>query len=323
MRRREFIAGLGSAAAWPLAARAQSIPVVGYLDPGSPQTRREQISDFLRGLSEGGFVEGQNVVIERRWAEGQYDRLPKLAADLVRRRVAVIVAATTPGALAAKGATTTIPIVFGLGADPVKLGLVASLNRPGANVTGASSLTNDLTAKNLGLLIKLVPSGALVAMLVNPTNPNAEIDTEAAQAAARTLGVRMLMLNASTEDEIEAAFATLARHGATALLVGSDASFAAGARGQLVTLATRHKVPTIYDRSDFTVAGGLMSYGAVDLIYREAGIYAGRVLKGAKPADLPIKQPTRFELVINLKAAKAIGLTIPETLLATADEVIQ
>jgi putative ABC transport system substrate-binding protein len=203
------------------------------------------------------------------------------------------------------------------------LGLVASLNRPGANVTGASSLTNDLTAKNLGLLSKLVPNGALVAMLVNPTNPNAEIDSEAAQAAAPILGIRVLVLSANTEDEIAAAFGTLARQGATALLVGSDASFAAGARGQLVALAAHHKVPTIYDRNDFTIAGGLMSYGAVDSIYREAGIYAGQVLKGEKPGELPVRQPAKFEFMINLRTARALGLIIPETLLAIADRVIE
>jgi putative ABC transport system substrate-binding protein len=325
MRRREFIAGLGSTAAWLRAARAQqpTMPVIEFVHGASSDASANFAAAFRKGLGETGYVEGQNVTIQYHWLAGQYDRLPMLMADLVRRQVAVIAASPTPAALAAKTATTTTPVVFTIGADPVKLGLVASMNRPGANVTGISLVTNALGAKNLQLLRELVPQATVIAMLVNPANQNAEPDAKDAQAASRLLGLSLLVLNASDRSGIEAAFATLVQQRAGALLVASDAFFSSAIE-QLVALAARHRVPAIYDRREFTAAGGLMSYGPnlIDGV-RQAGVYAGRILKGEKPGDLPVQQPTRFEMVLNLKTAKALGIQVPETLLVTADEVIQ
>jgi putative tryptophan/tyrosine transport system substrate-binding protein len=327
MRRREFIAGLGGAAAWSLAARAQqsAMPVIGFLHNASPETSRERIASFHRGLAETGYVEGQTVAIEYRWAQGQSDRLAALAADLVRRKVAVI---ATPGytqsALVAKAATQTIPIVFLLGADPVEIGLVASLNRPGGNLTGVSMLNSEFVGKLLGMMHELVPAAKSIALLVNPTNPSyAAVETREALLAARVLGVRSRILNASRPSEIEAAFANLVQQQTDALFVGAD-NFFSSQQDQLVALAARYAIPTIYQFREFTAAGGLMSYGPSNTeAYRIVGVYTGRILKGEKPADLPVQQVTKIELVINLKTAKALGLTIPETLLATADEVIQ
>jgi putative tryptophan/tyrosine transport system substrate-binding protein len=325
MRRREFIAGLGSAVAWPLTARAQRVApsVIGLLSGNSSDSLTPYLPAFRRGLSEVGFKEGDNIAFEYCWADDRYDQLPALAADLVRRQVAVIVAVSTPAALAAKAATASIPIVFFIGGDPVKFGLVASFNRPGANVTGARDIINDLGPKNLELLHHIVPSAAVIAMLVNPTNQNAEPDAKLVEDAARVLGVRLLVLKASDRSGIDGAFAALSQERIGALLVGSD-SFFPTASDHIVALAARHRMPALYDRREFAAAGGLMSYGpnVFDSI-RQVGVYAGRVLKGERPGDLPVVQSTKFELVINLNTAKALGLTIPETLLATADEVIQ
>jgi putative ABC transport system substrate-binding protein len=330
MRRRDFIAGLGAAAAppamWPLAARAQQpvMPVIGYLSSESLDSRSELQAAFHRGLGDTGYVEGRNVAIEYRWAQSHYDQLPALAVELVRRQVTVIIADGTAAALATKAATSTIPIVFNIGSDPVKWGLVASFNRPGANVTGVSVLFNALEAKKLELLHDVLPKAAVIAMLVNPTNPNAEPDTKDAQVAARLLGLRLLVLNASDQGGIEAAFATLMQQQVSALMLGADLFFVT-ARNQIVALAARHRVAAIYHRREFTAAGGLMSYGpnSIDST-RQVGVYAGRILKGEKPGELPVMQPTKFELVVNLKAAKAIGLTIPESFLnLRADEVIE
>jgi putative ABC transport system substrate-binding protein len=325
MRRREFVAGLGSAAAWPLMARAQqsTMPVIGLLDSRSPETEREGVPAFQQGLAEIGYVEGRNVIVEYRWADNHDDRLSALAADLVRRRVAVIVALGTTTALAAKAATQTIPIVFRVGVDPVEIGLVASFNRPASNLTGIANLSGPMISKRLALLHELLPT-ATIAALVNPANPSyARIETRDLQAAASVLGVRILVLNGGTPSEIAGAFATLVEQQAGALLISADNWFFA-ARDQIISLATRYAIPTSFSDRASTAAGGLLSYGNdFPDVNRQVGLYAGRILKGEKPADLPIVQPTKFEFVINLKTAKALGLTIPETLLATADEVIQ
>jgi len=319
MRRRDFIAGLGSTAAWPLVAQAQQakMPVIGWLSPGRANPA------FEGGLEAAGYVVGRDVAVEYHAVGSEYQLLAPTAADFVRRRVAVIATGGTDAVLAAKSATATTPIVFTIGADPVKLGLVASFNRPGGNVTGYTLMSNVLEAKGLQFLHELVPRATLIAALFNPSNRNAELDTPAVQAAADALGLRLLPLQARDRTGIDAAFATAAQQGAGALLVSSDNFFAAAA-DQFAALEARYRLPAAFDRRSLAVAGGLMSYGA-DIAdqARQAGIYAGRILKGEKPADLPVLQPTKFELVINLKTAKALGLTIPETLLATADEVIQ
>jgi putative ABC transport system substrate-binding protein len=327
MRRRHFITLLGGAAAsWSLAAHTQqtSMPVIGYLHSGSSTPYAHLVAAFRQSLREQGYVEGQNVAIEYRWAEGRYDRLPALAADLVGRRVAVIVTqGGDPPPLAAKSATSTIPIVFTSSSDPVKLGLVASLNRPGGNVTGFWGYTSLLGTKRLEMMRQLFPASKLIAVLVHPNNPNAHIDMPDLQDAARTVGQSISFVTASTETEIDAVFATLSNQRVSALLVNTDPYFLAR-RDQFVSLAARYSVPTVYPWREAVAAGGLMSYGAnLAEGYRQVGIYAGRVLKGAKPADLPVVQPTKFELVINLKTAKTLGLDIPPTVLALADEVIE
>jgi putative ABC transport system substrate-binding protein len=326
MRRREFIAGLGSAVAWPLAARAQQpvVPVIGWLSAGTESALRLPSAAFHQGLGELGYVEGRNVEILYRWAETRYDQLRALAADLVHRRVAVIVAtAGVVPALAARSAAATIPIVFAFGGDPVGRGLVASLNRPGGNVTGATFLTRELLAKRLELLHEMVPAVTSIGYLVNPTSPTVDDKKREAEIAAHVLGVRLVILNASTPSEIDKAFTTLVGRRIGALVADSDALFY-NQGGQLGTLAARHAVPAIYPFREAVESGGLMSYGAsFSDAFRLAGTYTGRILKGEKPAELPVQQSTRIETVLNLKTAKALGLTIPETLLATADEVIQ
>jgi putative ABC transport system substrate-binding protein len=326
IRRRDFVTLLGgAAAAWPLAARAQTaMPVVGFLGSASADYQPHVLEAFRQGLSGTGYVERQNVVIEYRWAENQYDRLPALAADLVRRKVNVI--ATGGGTLptqAAKAATTTIPIVFTVGVDPVRTGFVASLNRPGSNVTGVSFLTTELGGKRLGILLELVPKAMAVAYLVDPGNPVVAEITDDAHAAARALGREIVFLEARSDRDFEPAFATLAQRQVGALVVGTNALFTTNS-DKLVALAARYKIPAIYAYSEYTLAGGLISYGAsLADAYRQSGVYVGQILKGAKPADLPVMQPTKFELVINLKTAKALGLTAPPTMLTLADEVIE
>ena len=332
MRRRAFIALLGGAAAasslsWPYAARAQQqpMPVIGVLHSQSPETFREPLRGFRQGLKEAGYVEGENVAIEYRFADNQMDRLPELASELVRRRVAVIVTAGGPvPASAAKSATATIPIVFNMGDDPVRLGLVASLARPGGNVTGVNFLVTELAAKRLALLRELVPAITRIAVLVNPAEAtNTEATLKDVEAAARVMGLTVTALNASTSGEINGAFATVARERPDALLVAPDAFYTAR-RVQLALQAMLHRIPVIYPIRPFTEAGGLMSYGTrLTDAYHQAGIYAGRILKGAKPVDLPVVRATKFELVINAETARMLGLTVPPSLLATADDVIE
>jgi putative ABC transport system substrate-binding protein len=327
MRRRDFIIFLaGAMAALPLAARAQqkAMPVIGVLNTGSPGSSAPFMAAFLQGLSEAGYVEGQNVTIEYRWAEGHYDRLPALAADLVGRKVDLIMASTPPSALAAKSATSTIPIVFRHGGDPVADGLVASLARPGGNLTGVSQLGDEgLTAKRLELLSELVPRAGVIALLVNPNNANTERGNRDVQEAARTKGLQLHVLKASSESEIDTAFASLVQLQVGALIVGAD-PFLTSRREQFVALASRHAVPSIYAWREFAASGGLISYGAsLTSALRLVGTYAGKVLKGAKPADMPVQQATIFQLVINLNTANALGLTVPQPLLARADEVIE
>jgi putative ABC transport system substrate-binding protein len=328
MRRREFITLLGgAAAAWPFAARGQqpAMPVVGFLSARSPDESKHLVVAFRSGLQTGGgYVEGQNVTIEYRWAEGQYSRLPELAADLVRRGVAVLV--TTggePSALAAKAATSTIPIVFTVGGDPVKFGLVASLARPGGNATGVSLLTEAPEGKRLGLLKELAPNAAVFGVLIDPNSQGHEAQKRDVQEAARGIGRQIQFANAGDDRELEAAFATLVEQGATALLVTADPFFDTR-RARIVALATQFKLPAIYQFRDYVLAGGLMSYGiSITDGYRQVGIYAGQILKGAKPADLPVYQSIKFELVINLKTAKALGVQISDNLLSIADDVIE
>jgi putative ABC transport system substrate-binding protein len=324
MKRREFITLLGSAAAWPLAARAQQpvMPVIGFLGSETPASFARYVVALQRGLNESGFVEGRNVTIEYRWADGQYDRLPALAADLVRRQVGVIVTNAT-GARPAKAATTTIPIVLATAADPVELGLVASLSRPGGNLTGATSLSSEMVPKLVELLREAVPAANVFAALVNPTSSLAKAYSANLQGAARALGVQVHVLYASTEREVDAIFPTLAQLRAGGLVIHTNAFFI-NRNQQLAALALRHAVPTIFQYREFAAAGGLMSYGG-DLVdtYRVAGVYAGRILKGEKPGELPVQQATKVELIINLTTAKALGLTIPNSLLARADEVIE
>ena len=325
MKRRYFLGVLsGAAAMWPLAARAQqAMPVIGYVGTGSRESDAFRLPSFHKGLSDSGYVEGQNVAIEYRWAQGQNDRLPALAADLVHRQVSVIVSAGgLPTALAAKAATTTIPIVFFLGNDPVEAGLVASLSRPSGNLTGVTTLNVQIGPKRLELLHEVLPSATNIALLVNPTNPTAKTVSKDLQAAARTLGLQLHVLHASSERDIDDAFATLAHLRAGGLVIGSDVFFNAHIE-QLGTLAVRHAVPTIY-QYEFAAAGGLMSYGSsLTAPSRQAGVYTGRILKGEKPADLPVQQATKVELIINLKTAKALGVTVPLSLLGRADEVIE
>jgi putative ABC transport system substrate-binding protein len=324
MRRREFIAGLGSAAAWPVMAHAQAaIPVIGHLGALSADDNRNFTVAFLQGLKEAGYVDGQNVAVEYRWAENQYDRLPALAADLVRRRVAVIFAAGSTAARAAKAATPTIPIVFGTGEDPVALGLVASLNRPGANITGITVLASELAPKQLQLLHDLLPNAARFGVLTDPAGPSAVQPIADLQAAARALSLKLVVVNASTDADLEMAFTTLSQQRVDAVLVTNQTLYNRRTE-ELAVLAARHALPAMYPFREHALAGGLMSYGnSLGNAFRQAGIYAGRILKGENPADLPVQQATKLDLVINLKTANALGLTVPETLLATADEVIQ
>ena len=324
MTRRKFITLLGgTAAAWPVAGRAQqaAIPVIGYLNFGSPESDASRLTGLRRGLSESGYVEGRNFVIEYRWAGNQAERLPALAADLVQLRVAVIVSPGSLPALVAKAATTSIPIVFGVGNDPVQLGLVASLNRPGGNLTGINAFAVELGAKGLALLHELMPSTATIGFLENPNNPIFE--TRDVLAAAPVLGLKVQILKAGTDREIDAAFVSLVQARTGALLVGGDVFFNNRIE-QIVALAARHAIPTMYHYREFVVAGGLISYGSSLMdAYREVGLYTARILKGEKPADLPVIQATKLELIINLKTAKALGLQIPDRLLALADEVIE
>jgi putative ABC transport system substrate-binding protein len=323
MKRREFITLIGGAVAWPLAARAQqrAMPVVAFVSINSPTDWAPFAVAFRDGLKEVGYIEGQNVHVEYRWAEGYVERIPTYMADMVRRQVAVIAGATAYPALEAKAVTTTIPIVFITGTDPVKLGLVASLNRPGGNVTGVNFFSNDVATKRLGLLHDLIPRATVIALLVNPKSVSIDIDLRLTLDAARTLGLQVNVLNASSEGEIDAVFAALRQ--ADALVVAADPFFTEH-RHQIVALAARRALPAIYSVREWTIAGGLMSYStSLKDAYRQVGIYAGRILKGEKPADLPVTQPTKFEFVINLKTAKTLGLTVPPGLMAIADEIIE
>jgi putative ABC transport system substrate-binding protein len=326
IRRRDIITLLGGAAGWPLAAHAQqaAMPIVGFVSSRSPEASVRVVAAFRKALNETGYVEGQNVMVEYHWLEGQYDRLPSLMADLVRRRVAVIATPFPAGALAAKAATTTIPIVFGVGEDPVKLGLVASLARPGGNATGINFFTAEVVAKRLGLLHDLVPKAVRIAVLVNPANaPDAETTLREISEAARALGLQIQVLNANTSREIEVAFATLVRDQAEALFVAADAFFISR-RVQFATLATRHGIPAAYTNREYVETGGLMSYGTDQRdSYRQIGVYTGQILKGAKPADLPVVQATKLEFVINLQTARALGIEVPNSIQLLADEVIE
>jgi ABC-type uncharacterized transport system substrate-binding protein len=326
LKRRQFITLIGSAVAWPLAARAQQPPnpVIGFLSSASSMAYSQFVAGFHAGLKEIGYVEGQNVAIEYRWAEGQYDRLPALAADLVNRQVAVIIAAGGPTpAVAARRATASIPIVFTSVDDPIKMGLVASLSRPSGNATGMSLFTDLLAAKQLELIRELVPKATVVGMLVNPNTPSTELHLRQAQDGAHKLGLTLQILEASTESGLDAAFATVAQQRIGAVFVGADTLFNTR-REQIIALAARHSVPVVYQFRIFPASGGLISYGAdVADAYRQVGVYAGRILKGDKPGDLPVVQPMRFELVINLKTAKALGLDVPWFLQQRADEVIE
>jgi putative ABC transport system substrate-binding protein len=327
LKRREFVTLLGgAAAAWPLAARAQqaAVPVIGYLGAQSPAAFASRVTAFRQGLGETGYVEGRNVAIEFRWAEGQHDRLPALAAELVAGRVAVIVApGGAPAAIAAKSATTTIPIVFEMGADPIAMGLVTSLNRPGGNLTGVSSLNVEVTPKRLEILREAIPTATVVAVLLNPTSPTADSQLRNLQEAARALALQLHVLHASTARDFDAVFASLLQLRASGLVVASDTFFATHSE-QLAALTARHAVPAIHQSRDFTLAGGLMSYGGSFVeSHRQAGVYTGRVLKGDKPADLPVQQVTKVELLINLKTAKALGVTFPLALSGRADQVIE
>jgi putative ABC transport system substrate-binding protein len=326
VRRRDIITLIGGAAAWPFAARAQqpSAPVLGFLHAGFLEEQQETfLAGMRQGLGEGGYVEGRNLSIEYRWAEGHADRLSAMAAELVRRQVAVIVTGATPAAIAAKAATATIPIVFILGSDPVEIGLVASLSRPGGNLTGVTNLGNALVAKRLNLLSELAGRGGPLGMLINPSNPNAESDVRQAQSAAAALRRELFVARASAESEIEPAFAVLVEHRVGALFVDVDPSFTRW-KYQLVAAAARHRIPASYSTREFAPAGGLMTYDtSPSESARDVGRYAARILKGAKPADLPVLQPTKFEFVINLKAAKALGLEVSSNMLAIADEVIE
>ena len=326
MKRRAFITLFGGAAvAWPLAARAQQpMPVIGFLNSASAQGAAKQLAAFLKGLGENGYVEGRNVAIEYRWAESQFDRLPAMMADLVHRQVAVIAATTTPAALAAKTVTTTIPIVFETGTDPVQLGLVTSLNRPGGNITGVSQLIVEVAPKRLELLHELVPTARVIGLLVNQAAPAlAQAQLRAVQSAADTLGLELQVLNASSEHDFDAAFEKLIRLRAGGLVISADSVFLRGME-QLAVLTIRHAVPAIYQYREFAAAGGLMSYGPdITESYRMAGIYTGRILKGEKPADLPVQQVTKIELYINLKTAKALGITVPLPLSGRADELFE
>jgi putative ABC transport system substrate-binding protein len=326
MKRRAFIGLLGSSAAWPLAARAQEprMSVIGFLGSGSPGLFASRVSAFRQGLSEAGYVEGRNVAIEFRWAEGRNDRLPALAADLVGRKVNVIVTAGgTPATLAAKVATTTIPIVFSIGNDPVQMGLIASLNRPGGNITGVTNLSGQIGPKRLELLHEVVPAATIIALLINPDNPATETQSTELQPAARTLGLQLHVLRVNAERDFDAAFASLVQLRAGGLVIGADAVFNTRSE-QLAALALRHAVPTIFQFREFAAAGGLMSYGDSSTEpFRQVGVYTGRILKGEKPAELPVQQATKVELIVNLKTAKALGLTVPLALLTRADEVIE
>jgi putative tryptophan/tyrosine transport system substrate-binding protein len=324
LRRREFVTLLGGTVAWPLGARAQqpAMPAIGFLYSGSAGDSAGLVAAFGQGLNEGGYAEGRNVTIEYRWAEGRYDLLPALAVDLVARQVAVIAALTLPSALAAKAATSTIPIVFYSGGDPVKDALVASFSRPAGNLTGVSLFLNTLGPKRLELVREMVPNAAVIGVLINPSNPNAESQAKDAQQATRALGLQLHIVSASSERDFDAAFASLVQQRANALVVAAD-PFLFNRRHRLVALAALYAVPAVYDLREYATAGGLISYGnSLTDAYRQVGIYTGRILKGAKPADLPVMQPTKFDLVINLKTAKALGLEVPATLLALADEVI-
>ena len=324
MRRREFVSLFGAAAAWPMAALAQqpAMPIIGFLSSTSPDTYAPFLGAFYQGLNESGYVPGRSVVIEFRWAEGQYDRLPMLAAELVQRQVGVLCAISTPAAIAAEKATSAIPIVFFIGGDPVKFGLVAGLNRPGGNATGVNVIATELEAKRLGLLRELMPTATTAAVMLNPQNPNADTQLNDVEQAGHAAGWQIQVLNASTERDLELHLPPCQRR-TDALVITGDTFFATQ-RNQLVALAARHAIPAIYQRREYAQAGGLITYGTdFSDMFRQTGSYAGRILKGAKPNDLPIIQPIKFELVINRKTAKTLGLQIPDKLLAVADEVIE